>query len=59
MPERGLVEWRDVGIKIIMVMLAVAVLAGCAAPDKPAGAPGSATISLHGRIETGFGAVIR
>jgi uncharacterized protein YceK len=49
-------------MRFIALMLAVALLAGCAAADEADGAsphPGSATISLHGRVETGFGAAIR
>jgi hypothetical protein len=46
-------------VRIAIVILAVVSLAGCESPDAPPGTPGSAAVSLHGRMETGFGTTIR
>jgi uncharacterized lipoprotein YajG len=54
---------HDVTIRIVTAAMAMLLLAGCDSPDTPPdtlpGAPGSATVSVHGRVETSIGGYVR
>jgi hypothetical protein len=41
--------------RIIAAAMTLVVLAGCDANSGPPGTPGTATVSLHGQVEAGFG----
>ncbi len=46
-------DMRNCAIRLILAAITVVVLASCEEGDAPSGTPGSAALSIHGRIESG------
>jgi hypothetical protein len=56
---KGSQNVRSATIRIIAAAMAVVALAACDAANTPPGTPGSATVSVHGRVESDLGGYSR